>query len=294
MNQSSRLVIGFNRPKFKVGDWITNGAAKPAQISSIEDGLYFTHNDTIGGDIESIDKEYHLWTFKDAKDGDVLVNDEGKPFIFKGLLDEKHPGYPVAYGGVCINCYGIDEFCISVRCYWCGSIGVKPATKEQREHLFAKMKEAGYEWNNEKKELKKQEIAEITFGAKDSELQEATYYIPKGFHAEIDGNKVVIKKGNQKPSWSVEDEGMYRELHNLIYSIQYYNSRKELFFWLRSLKSRNLCVYNPYKAVVESIAKMCNKYKNRMSDEEEAKDFLTNVAVKCREAAEYDKKYMEE
>lgn len=36
---------------------------------------------------------------------------------------------------------------------------------------------------------------EIPFGAKDSELQEETYYIPKGFHAEIDGDKVVIKKG---------------------------------------------------------------------------------------------------
>ena len=97
-----------------------------------------------------------------------------------------------------------------------------------------------------------------------------------------------------KQKWSVEDEGMYRELHNLIYSIQYYNSRKELSDWLESLKSRKLCVYNPYKAVVESIAKMCNKYKNRMSDEEEAKDFLANVAAKCREAAEYDKQYMEE
>jgi len=31
-----------------------------------------------------------------------------------------------------------------------------------------------------------------------------------------------------------------------------------------------------------------------MCDEKEAKDFLANVAVKCREAAEYDKQYMEE
>jgi len=63
--------------------------------------------------------------------------------------------------------------------------------------------------------------------------------------------------------------------------------------WLKSLKSRNLCVYNPYKAVVESIAKMCDKYENCMCDEEQAKDFLANVAIKCREAVEYDK-YMEE
>ena len=40
---------------------------------------------------------------------------------------------------------------------------------------------------------------EIPFGAKDSELQEASYYIPEGFHAEIEGNRVVIKRGEQKP-----------------------------------------------------------------------------------------------
>ena len=40
---------------------------------------------------------------------------------------------------------------------------------------------------------------EIPFGAKDSELQEATYYIPKGYYAEIEGDKVIIKKGEQKP-----------------------------------------------------------------------------------------------
>ena len=32
---------------------------------------------------------------------------------------------------------------------------VYPATKEQRDTLFAKMKEAGYIWDAEKKELKK-------------------------------------------------------------------------------------------------------------------------------------------
>jgi hypothetical protein len=40
---------------------------------------------------------------------------------------------------------------------------------------------------------------DIPFGAKDSELIEASYYIPEGFHAEIEGNNVVIKKGEQKP-----------------------------------------------------------------------------------------------
>ena len=39
---------------------------------------------------------------------------------------------------------------------------------------------------------------EIPFGANDSELEDVTYYIPKGYHAEIEDNKVVIKKDKQK------------------------------------------------------------------------------------------------
>ena len=46
--------------------------------------------------------------------------------------------------------------------------------------------------------VKQQQVIEIPFGAKDSELQEATYYIPDGYHAEINGNEVIIKKVEQK------------------------------------------------------------------------------------------------
>lgn len=35
----------------------------------------------------------------------------------------------------------------------------------------------------------------IPFGASDSELIEATYFIPQGYHAVIESNKVIIKKG---------------------------------------------------------------------------------------------------
>ena len=41
---------------------------------------------------------------------------------------------------------------------------------------------------------------EIPFGANDSELQEVSYYIPEGFHAKIEGNRVVIKRSEQKPA----------------------------------------------------------------------------------------------
>ena len=38
---------------------------------------------------------------------------------------------------------------------------------------------------------------EIPFGASDSELMEATYFIPQGYHAVIESNKVIIKKGEE-------------------------------------------------------------------------------------------------
>jgi len=45
----------------------------------------------------------------------------------------------------------------------------------------------------------------IPFGASDSELMEATYFIPQGYHAVIDGNKVIIKKGEDSVSNDLEE-----------------------------------------------------------------------------------------
>ena len=72
------------KPKFKVGDWITNGACT-WRIDSIKDDMYY--NDcgrfSCGGDIKSIDEQYHLWSIEDAKDGDILsyVTDDGNLWI---------------------------------------------------------------------------------------------------------------------------------------------------------------------------------------------------------------------
>lgn len=97
--------------------------------------------------------------------------------------------------------------------------------------------------------------------------------------------------------WSEEDESM-RKL-----AINYLENTKDscaaacrphitvCINWLKSLRPQKLCGYNPYKATVESIAKMCDKYENLMWGETEANDFLREVSAKCREAAEYDKKY---
>lgn len=53
--------------------------------------------------------------------------------------------------------------------------------------------------------LARRRLEKIFPELKESELQEVSYYIPEGFHAEIEANKVVIKKNERKPTWSEVD-----------------------------------------------------------------------------------------
>ncbi len=147
-------------PKFKVGDWVVNN--KPnnyarfiqiLEIVNVQGRERYRisrdiHNDEDIVEFDYIEKHYHKFDITNAKDGDVLVTKEDKrPFIFKGLLDSKHPNCPVAHCGIVSE----SRFLI----YWWTDVEVCPATKEQRDLLFQKMKEAGYEWNDKEKELKK-------------------------------------------------------------------------------------------------------------------------------------------
>ena len=194
-------------PKFKVGDWIVTPKNKVLQITSIEGTSYKFNNESHYWEICYCDEQCRLWTIQDAKDSDVLANSNISVFIYAEVLYNK----PYAYCGV--DKFGV--FKDNCRKYdWSNSVdNIHPATKEQRNLLFQKMHEAGYEWDAEKKELKKtgNEI-EIPFSAKDSEFLGANYCIPEGFHAEIKGNRVFIKKGEQKPTWSEEDEKMIRSI----------------------------------------------------------------------------------
>ena len=80
-------------------------------------------------------------------------------------LYEPYEGH-VHYHALLIN----DDFSDKGTC--CIYINdLKPATKEQRDLLFAKMKDAGYEWDVEKKELRK-----IDYNSKQSYEDEAYKY----------------------------------------------------------------------------------------------------------------------
>ena len=248
-------------PKFHEGEWVTDGTSV-FQIVKIESEWYIADDgERVCFDV--VHQYYHLWTIQDAKVGDILFQDlmDGMTFIFDGVNLEM----AILYSFI-INNDGEDvlPYDIGKPNTGIGDIEenkniIHPATKEQRDLLFSKMKEAGYEWNAEKKELKKigQKPTEnkdysapfnieIPFGAKDSELIQETIRIPDGCYAFIEGNEIVIKKG-EKPAWSEEDEKFINDIEEslLAYKIIVMDNDIELanyiekeINWLKFLKDR--------------------------------------------------------
>lgn len=66
-------------------------------------------------------------------------------------------------------------------------------------------------------------------------------------------------------------------------------TKEDVIDKLKSLRPQNKYVYNPYKAVVESIAEMCKHYDK--ASHIGLIDFYDNVKVKCKDAKEYDSLY---
>ena len=149
-------------PRFKVGDWLCanelNDYANLIKIVKIVD-VFGKKRYKISRDYDSdldltefdfIEKHYHLWTIQDAKDGDVLYSlDSNQPFIYK-----KRNYYEQATAYCGLNMYG-KFFVWSTKDCTITLNNYVPATKEQRDALMKAMNDAGYEWDVEKKELKK-------------------------------------------------------------------------------------------------------------------------------------------
>jgi len=195
-------------PKFKVGDWITNGI-ETIQITGydIDYGYQVDYKGNLQHrDTDVIEKEYHLWSIQDAKDGDVLVTDKSV-FIYAKVLYSK----PYAYCG--IDKFGVfKDNCLEHD--WANSVdNIHPATKEQRDLLFQKMKEAGYEWDAGKKKL---ELLITNGGDFESENCE------------------------ENPAWSEEDEHWRQKAIDFMKHPDWIKTTptlvKDTISWLKSLK----------------------------------------------------------
>jgi hypothetical protein len=161
--------------KFKVGDWVvhdmSDGRKAIGQIVNITNKSYVLDGEGFNTFyFNDLENDYHLWTIQDAKDGDVLredsctfiierMNPDGTAIVYCCLFDDGD------FDSGSTLSFDIDS--------------TKPATKEQCDFFFQKMKEKSYEWNVEKKELKK-----IKYRVCDEDKAEMDYCFTKMMNGE--------------------------------------------------------------------------------------------------------------
>lgn len=88
------------------------------------------------------------WELSDANDGDILAFNNDTIVVFKDLYNSD------SFHSYCHIEDGIFGFSEDDSPDWLNSEGFRPATKKQCDILFQKIKEAGYEWDINKKELR--------------------------------------------------------------------------------------------------------------------------------------------
>lgn len=183
--------------------------------------------ENIDGDKFSIPftSDYNLrnWTMQDAKDGNVLaIGDEY--FLFK---NKKNNTSPVVYISHCF-CDSAGAFRVTN-----GRVGGEflsiengikacPATKEQRDILFAKMKEHGYEWDADKKELKKIEQKNLE-QLEDKKMRRCISDVVRKYGAEFTSGTVtketmlawLEKQGEHKPAIDVPSKELIFSIWDL-------------------------------------------------------------------------------
>lgn len=153
LEKQGRNSTDKNKPSFNVGDWVVLITSKSVYQVEKKENYEYTLRHILGGSLclpFYNDVLIREWTIEDAKDGDVLADEDNNI----GIFQEWDGMYWYSY--TYLGCDGqLRGFSM------CGNheqTDTHPATKEQRDLLIQKIKEAGYEWDTGKKELKKVEV----------------------------------------------------------------------------------------------------------------------------------------
>ena len=140
-------------PKFHEGEWITNGdyTWKIVEVKPLDYILQSQDGNIVDDTIFHVDEQFHSFTIKDAKDGDLIyvsTEERGIQAIFHEYKNNT----------IFFHCYLCVDF-VQGGYMPIGSVElVYPLQKTHYNRFFEKMHEAGYEWDAEKKELKKIEM----------------------------------------------------------------------------------------------------------------------------------------
>lgn len=195
-------------PKFKEGDWIVY----KDDYTKEEDVLVVSNPDSKGTSLYTTDghqkyylsweslKKARLWTIQDAKDGDVLYSERGGGVESIHLVSSwKKVDGKNTLCSVCTYRIEDDEIITGgLGAIWWHGVQDPffPATKEQRDLLFQKMKEKGYEWDAVKKELKRieQNPDELPNGEKILVESKSTCYHNDGLYYAIDILETTLGK----------------------------------------------------------------------------------------------------
>ena len=138
-------------PKFKNGQWIVwKDKCYKVNYNGCGYELVDQNGLSISSEYGTIDENAHLWTINDAKDGDVLACNE-ETLLFKSYSVQGRISLYCWYNGHTNNFHSKEVVDISLTT----RNKVCPATKEQCNLLFRKIKEAGFKWNKNKKVLKR-------------------------------------------------------------------------------------------------------------------------------------------
>ena len=259
-------------PKFHKGDWVVYCNDDVDLITGIEESGYSINN---GGYIPFIcENEMRLWDITDAKVGDVLVSEStcglGTWYcIFKSLDGDE---------SMTVYCYLARDGRFETKkelCFDKDPYNTKPATKEQRNTLFAKMKDAGYTFDFEKKELKRieEEVNGEDYGIDSlwhaQNILEKTLGSVEGYQSD-DGileHKCAIsavKKLYEQKPWSEEDEKLLALSLNNLTELKdrfgkEYGRTGDCIEWLKSLKDRY--TWKPSEKQMQALSNAGNSFR---------------------------------
>lgn len=233
--QDDQKSTGKTESKFNVGDWVVNKLGNIWHIDSFDAKNYQVT--TTKGEHNyfpvNLQDRMHLWTIQDAKDGDILAEDTCIFIIKKLNNDLSAKIYCCLYDDGDFDNL-TSNLAFDDKCTY-------PATAEQRDILFKGMEEAGYEWDSEKKELKKIEQKEEDIHDKLTAFEFSLKHIMEeaiecGDTHNLKADADMLLRLIQNPIWSEEDE---RNLNDAILFIEtgtYSLDKDNLINWLKSLR----------------------------------------------------------